>query len=114
MPVHTLILLLFHRADKEGDVEQIPLASRELLRCSTSLVPREVLSLLENCPPLPVFAVQALAAIEAPAHCCEIEGEQEYDEDEYNHGLFFLSYFFCIQFYKRVFQHILGSWCPTK
>ena len=36
---------------------------------------------LENCPPLPVFAVQAIAALEAPAPCCKIEGEQEGDED---------------------------------
>jgi hypothetical protein len=74
MPVHTLILLFFYRADKECDVEQIPLASRKLLRCSTSLVPWEAPSLLENCPSLLVFAVQAIADIEAPAHCCEIDG----------------------------------------
>ena len=63
----------------------------------------------EQCPPLPVFAVHAIAAIKAPDQCCEIEGDQECDEEnEYHHGLFFLSCFFSMQLYKSVFLHMLG------
>ena len=63
----------------------------------------------ENCPPLPDFAVQAIAAIEAPAHCCEIEGQQECDEDdEYHHGLFFLV-FSAFSFTKEYFNIYLDT-----
>jgi len=56
----------------------------------------------EICPPLPVFAVQAIAAIKAPDQCCAIEGEQECDEEnEENHGVFFLACFFSMQFLHR-------------
>jgi hypothetical protein len=55
---------------------------------------------LENCPPLPLWAVHAIAAIGAPVHCYETECAQECDEDdEHNHDLIFLSCFFSIQFY---------------
>ena len=63
----------------------------------------------EICPPLPVFAVHAIAALEAPDHGCDIEGDQECDEEnEYHHGLFFLSCFYSMQYYTGVFQHMLG------
>jgi hypothetical protein len=63
----------------------------------------------EQCPPLPVFAVHAIAAIKAPDHCCEIEGNQECDEDdEYHHCVFFLSCFFSMQLYTSVSLPMFG------
>jgi hypothetical protein len=52
---------------------------------------------IENCPPLPLWAVNTIAAIEAPVHCCETEYDQECDEeDEHNHGFFLLSLCICV------------------
>ena len=69
----------------------------------------------EQCPPLPVFAVHAIAAIKAPDHCCDIEGDQECDEDdEYHHGVFFLSCFFSMSIVqKRVSTYAWIAVFPT-
>ena len=61
-------------------------------------------------PSLRVFAVHTIAAFKAPDQRCEIDGDQECDEDnEYHHGLFFLSCFSACSFTQECFNLCLDT-----